>query len=144
MNNEIESFFENAKNDPSLSSNIDIQALLNDPMNHYLEDKTLEDITKEVYEQVGHLPDEIHKKLFGYRFISEIYHLHRGKHIRWINNRNPTEITNGAFVVDIKFLDNGTNILCKNGNRLFELKYDNCLIFQKLSLEEQLILVSNN
>ena len=49
-------------------------------------------------------------------------------------------ITNGGIVVDVKFLDNGTHILCKNGPRFIQYKFDDCLTFQKLSADEQMVL----
>jgi hypothetical protein len=46
-------------------------------------------------------------------------------------------------VVDIKFLDNGTQILTMNSLRRFiQFKFDECLTFQKLTVEEQLILMA--
>jgi len=49
-------------------------------------------------------------------------------------------ITNGGIVVDVKFLDNGTHILCKNGPRFIQYKFDDCITFQKLSADEQMVL----
>ena len=52
----------------------------------------------------------------------------------------PCSLTNGGIVVDVKFLDNGTHILCKNGLRFIQYKFDDCLTFQKLSADEQMVL----
>ena len=52
-------------------------------------------------------------------------------------------LTNGGIVMDIKFLDNGTHVLCMNNMRRFiQYKFDECYTFQKLSTEEQLILMA--
>ena len=86
------------------------------------------------------------KKLCEYRLTDQIYQIHKGKHVRWIRFRttnveeNDRILTNGGIVVDVKFLDNGTHILCKNGGRFIQYRFDDCLTFQKLSSDEQMIL----
>ena len=147
----INQLFEDALNDPSLFSTIDIDNLLSQietDKHDYLENKTTVSITDEIYEMVsGHINQidkrkEICKKLIGYRYVDEINELHKGKHIRWIRN-GTAQLTNGGIVVDIKFLDNGTHVMCKNGmNRFVQYKYDDCITFQKLSSEEQLIMMA--
>jgi len=92
-------------------------------------------------------------KLIGYRFVDEIYKLHKGKHVRWIRTsvqpsmsleRAGFPLTNGGIVVDIRFLDNGIHILCKNNvGRFIQYRFDECLTYQKLSNDEQLILMLN-
>ena len=86
--------------------------------------------------------DVILKKLNGYRFVDEIHELHKGKMVRWIRNET-VKLTNGGIVTDIKFLDNGVHVLCMNNQRRFiQYKYDDCYTFQKMSIEEQLILMA--
>ena len=51
------------------------------------------------------------------------------------------DLVKGGIVADIKFLENGTYILVKNSlNRFIQYKYDECITFQKLSVEELLLL----
>lgn len=85
------------------------------------------------------------EKLTEYRYIDQIHMLHKGKHIRWSRRTPSTEtkipiLTNGGIVVDIKFLDNGIYILCKNGIRFIQFRFDDCLVFQKMSADEMLVL----
>ena len=83
-----------------------------------------------------------HKSLKQYRYIDEIPELRFGSYIRWISLKNPDNIklSNGGLVCDIK-IENGVKIVCKNNiNRFFEFKMDECLVFQKLSPQEQVIL----
>ena len=115
----------------------------------YINEKTMNDILTIVYNSLKEIPisekrrNEIYGKLAGYRVIENIYELHKGKHIRWIRYNNPEKITNGAIVAEIKFYDNGTHVLCKTiQNRIFQIKYDECLIFQKLTTGEQLVLMA--
>ena len=153
--NEINDIFDNAMNDPSLFSKIDIENLLDsieNIKNDYLENKTMEMINKEVFDVISELKinskskKEFCKKLIGYRLIDKINELHKGKHIRWIRlntKDNIHKLTNGGIVVNVKFLDNGIQVLCmSSGNRFIQYKFDECLTFQKLTVEEQLILMA--
>ena len=80
-------------------------------------------------------------KLAGYKYIDHLNQLHKGKYIRWINKSN--KLTNGAIFLELSFLDNGTNLICKNvHHRYLQLKFDDVVIFQKLSTQEQLILMA--
>ena len=146
----LQSVFENAKKDPSLLSTLDIDKLLEtveNNKNDYLERKTTQSITNEIFDIANELDiseeetQKICSKLIGYRYVEEIHELHKGKHIRWIRT-NSNKLTNGGILVDIKFLDNGTHVLCMNGNRFIQYKFDECYTFQKMSVEEQLILMA--
>ena len=84
-----------------------------------------------------------HKKLKQYRYCSEFRDIQYGYYIRWISLKDPThiKITNGAVVCDIKSINGECYILCKNFmNRFFHFKYDENLIFKKLSHQEKIIL----
>ena len=108
----------------------------------------MSDISNEIREKVeetgiSHEKKEaIIAKLNGYRVVDEIYELHKGKMVRWIRN-DTDKLTNGGIVTDIKFLENGVHVLCMNSQRRFiQYKYDDCYTFQKMSIEEQLILMA--
>jgi len=137
---------ENERMNPELQSTIDIKTILESAENvdnNYIGDHSLSTITKEIVDvlQEQTLETEILYKycrsLLNYRLIEHVYHIHKGKHIRWIRNK---KLTNGGIVVDVKFLDNGTHILCKNKNRFIQYKLDDCITFQKLTTDELLIL----
>jgi hypothetical protein len=151
--NEIQEIFENARKDPELFSTIDIEQLLTSiesDKNDYLEGKTLKDINDDIYEKINTLitstekKQELCNKLIGYRYVDELHELHKGKHVRWVRNTiEEPKLTNGGIVTDIKFLDNGTHVLCMNVlHRFVQYKFDDCITFQKLSQEEQLILMA--
>lgn len=85
---------------------------------------------------------EFNSKLKEYRYINNINDLNYGCYIRSINLIDPDNIklTNGGFICDIK-INNGIEILCRNTfNKFFQLNFDENLIFQKLTLQEQIIL----
>lgn len=147
----VNEIFENARKDPTLFSTIDIQNLLDSiehEKNDYLENKTLTSVHDDTIESLKELElseDDIKqtfKKLIEYRYVEEINELHTGKHIRWIRKTNK-KLTNGGIIMDIKFLDTGTQVLCRNAcNKFIQIKFDECIIYQKLSVEEQLILLA--
>lgn len=148
---DINAIFENVRKDTSLLANIDMDELLRateNDKNDYLNNKTIDDIMDENIKAIRALKlpkDETRdlcNKLVGYRLVENVFDIHKGKHIRWI--RQPgTKLTNGALVADIKFMDNGTHILCRNLQaRMFQIKFNECLVFQKLSVGEQLILMA--
>jgi hypothetical protein len=86
---------------------------------------------------------EYHKKLKDYRYVGELHEIRYGAYIRWINLKNidHLKLTNGGIICDIQVTDTGLWIKCKNNmNRFFQLKLDECLIFQKLSDQEKIIL----
>lgn len=83
------------------------------------------------------------KKLDGYKYVDEINDLKIGVFIRWIPISDPTKIVlkNGAFISDVKITDDGVYILCKYfGKKYSQFKMDECLIFQKLTDQEKIIL----
>ena len=87
-------------------------------------------------------------KLGDYRYVEELQDIQHGAFIRYIpltskNNRNENEIIlkNGGFICDIKILVSGVHLLCRNHFRkIFQLKLDEVLLFQKLSNQEEIIL----
>ena len=92
------------------------------------------------------LPKEILKKynkaLKFYRYVDELQELTIGAYIRWVNLINPANIklTNGGVICDIKIEDDIT-ILCRNRmNMMFQLNFSSCIIFQKLTDQEKVLL----
>ena len=93
------------------------------------------------------LPREIlkdyHSKLNEYRYVDDLSDIQYGRYIRWINLTNPDNLTltKGGIIIDIKILSNGIHIICKNyKNHKFQIKIDECYIFQKITDQEKIIL----
>ena len=85
------------------------------------------------------------KKLKEYKYVDEMNDLKYGTYLRWIPINNPENIhlTKGAVFCEIKITDNGVFIVCKNmgySTRHFQIKMDECLVFQKLTSQEQVLL----
>ena len=135
---------------------------------HAIEGHTLDSITQEIANILhieGFTRDqskEIQEKLNDYRYVGEICDLFRGRHIRWIRlfesngeripisnttftegtNHQKVVLTNGGIVTDIKFQENGIYIQCKNPrNQFMQFRFDHCLLFQKLTPEECILLL---
>ena len=88
---------------------------------------------------------EYHKKLKDYRYVDDLTDLQYGRYIRWINLNNPEklDLTRGGMIIDIKILTNGIHIVCKNTyNHRFQIKLDECYIFQKLTDQEKILLLA--
>ena len=84
-----------------------------------------------------------HKKLKEYRYIDEINELKIGNYIRCIKITNPEKITlnNGGIIIDIEVINSSLLIKCKNfRNQIFNIKFEEYLVFQKFNNEEYLLL----
>lgn len=83
------------------------------------------------------------KALKEYKYIDEMNELKYGSFVRWIVITDPTniELTRGAIFCEMKILDEGVFMVCKSfGNKHFQVKFDECLVFQKLTSQEQVLL----
>lgn len=157
----ISDIYHDAMADPTLLSMIDVDKLLEKiegEENHYLENKTLAKISKDIFDAIAELNVDTElaqyycRHLAGHRYVERICDLKNGKHTRWI--RRPTSsktsdmmdkksLTNGGLLVNVKIENSGVHLLCRRAmNRIFTVKFDDCLIFQKLSMEEQLVIMS--
>ena len=99
------------------------------------------DILQKLNLSTENLKDNL-KKLKEYRYINNINDLNYGSFIRCINLKKVDNIklTNGGYVCDIK-VNNGIELLCRNNyNNFFQIRFDENLIFQKLTDQEKIIL----
>jgi hypothetical protein len=145
---DIAELIKQAKTDPALLSKIDTSELLRSVKHDFLENQTIESISANIYDSLvqlrldkGSLEGHI-ERLAGYRFVDELHQLHKGKYVRWIRHDAPEKLMKGAVVVDIQFGDFGANILCRlmTGDFL-RYRFDKCNTYQKLTDEEQLLLM---
>jgi hypothetical protein len=109
--------------------------------------------SKKIFEMNYNIIKELHldkpttieylKKLKGYRYVDELNELKHGGFIRWIPITDPTylPLNHCGMICDIKITDNGVLITCKNFmHRHYTFKMDECLIFQKLTTQEKIII----
>jgi hypothetical protein len=86
---------------------------------------------------------KMHKKLSEYRYCTDMSDIQYGYYIRWIPLKDPENLylTNGGIMCDMKIVNNQIQIFCKNfRNRFFQFKFDEAVIFQKISSQEKVIL----
>jgi hypothetical protein len=84
-----------------------------------------------------------HQKLKEYRYCSDISCLNFGHYVRWISLKNPQKVylTRGAILCGWKVVNDTINLILKgSNNRVFEIKFDEVEVFQKLSNQEKVIL----
>ena len=84
-----------------------------------------------------------HKKLKKYRYCSDLSDMQFGNFIRWIPLKNPEKIylTSGAFFIDYVFTNESVKIVCRNNRGfIFQIKFDEVIIFQKLNGQEEILL----
>jgi hypothetical protein len=145
---DIEDAFREAREDPSLLSTIDIEAVLKKTDDvHYIEGKTVADLSKEVFDVINPLEiseenkHDICQRLIGYRWVDRLCDLRSGRLVRWVKKGR---LTNGGLLMNVKIENTGVILLCKNNvGRFFSIKWDESVVFQKLTMEEQLVLMTN-
>jgi hypothetical protein len=84
-----------------------------------------------------------HKVLKHYRYVDEIDEIKIGAYIRWFNltKQDNLKLTNGGIILDMKKGKDDILLLCKNNrNRIFSLNLNKCIIFQKISSQEQILI----
>ena len=99
-----------------------------------------QEILKELQLSADVLQDYL-RKLKSYKYVDELEDLDIGRFIRWINIKDPENISlsNGAHICDIN--DETNTVKYKTfANKHFQLKMDECLIFQKMTGQEEVIL----
>ena len=83
---------------------------------------------------------EFMRKLDGYKCVDELDEIQYGKYVRWISLKDDPEqmkLTTGGIVCEINIGDSDMQVTCKNFvNRYFKFILDECVVFQKLSAQE--------
>jgi hypothetical protein len=82
-------------------------------------------------------------KLKCYKYVDEMNDLKYGTYVRWVPLSDPHEIElkKGAIFCEMKITDDGVFLVCKGfGNKHFQIKMDENLVFQKLTDQEQVLL----
>ena len=133
-------------------SNLDVSTLLNALENETntsimnLTSSRIKDIKNNVLQSLQmerKLLKSFHKKLKSYRYCSDMKDLQFGFYIRWIPLKTPDAIllTNGGIIIDIDIINNCIQLKVKNNqNRIFQIKFDEVMVFQKISPQEKVIL----
>jgi hypothetical protein len=125
-----------------------LEKSLNNNNNKNISSLTFDTINKEKELIINELnlskknTNELLKKLKDYQYIDEYPQLIEGRYIRWINITNPDSIklTNGGILCEIKINDSISLFMKNKYNVFFQVKLDECLLFQRLTNQEKIIL----
>jgi len=81
------------------------------------------------------------KLLLQYRYIDEVDELRMGSYLRFFKLDTDTlDLGRGGFLADIQVHQQRIVLLFKNRNRFFRLKMDECILFQKNTSQEELLI----
>lgn len=89
---------------------------------------------------------DLHKRLADYRYIENLEQLNYGAYVRWIDIRDPKEVTigKGGYICDMKASEDSVMIKCKVTTRVrsifFIFDFNTSLVFQKLTNQEKVLL----
>jgi len=149
----IQKLFEDAKQNPETKGQINIDEILKrhtekEGDTGWTEGRTVKSVQREIFDEIDALEniDDTQKKricenLIGYRFIGKVNDFRCGKITRSINIETG-KFTFCGILMGIQFTDNG--IIIKSGipKRFFmNIKFDENLMFQKMTDDEQIILL---
>jgi len=89
-------------------------------------------------------PEELNRYrmlLKEYRYVDEIDELRIGSYLRFFRlNTDSLDLGRGGFLADIKRSKQSMLLLLKNKNRFFQLKMETCILFQKNTKQEDLLI----
>ena len=84
---------------------------------------------------------QYYKLLSQYRYIDEVDELRMGNYIRFFNLDTKTvKLGRGGFLADIQVHNQRIVLLFKNRNRFFKLRMDECILFQKNTAQENILI----
>jgi hypothetical protein len=149
---EFTEIWQNTRSDPTLQSNLDIAKILESCSD--ASTPSLKEIAQQTFQALKSLlldKDTLQdycQRLVEYRLIDSMDQLSCGKYIRWIRccekndiSNTSNTLSNGGMLSDIKFLENGVFLSALAPGTRFprKIKYDNYLIFQKMTENEMLM-----
>uniref|UniRef100_A0A6C0I134 Uncharacterized protein n=1 Tax=viral metagenome TaxID=1070528 RepID=A0A6C0I134_9ZZZZ len=143
----MESFFEIAKKELDLEK-MDIEKILeNSDEYSYLEGKSLKQLSQDNYDSLLAYPEELrehyYKQLEEYRLVEKVCDLRLGIYTKFLFEKYcKSKKGKGGILVKIDVLEDKISLLCKNGAYFQRYSFNDFIVFQKLSLDEKLVLLS--
>ncbi len=114
---------------------------------HDLSTEIIKTRKNEILKQI--LDDDVLKHykdiLEEYRYVDEVDELRIGSYIRYFVLKNEKgkeelKLMRGGFIADIIASKENIIILCKNNNIFWKIKINNCVIFQKNTKQEEVLI----
>ena len=105
---------------------------------------TIKDRKKKILQTLVLEPSEMkhyQTLLTDYRYVDEIDELRMGSYLRFFRlNTETLDLGRGGFLADIKWVHQTIVLLLKNRTRFFNLKMDECILFQKNTKQEEMLI----
>jgi hypothetical protein len=112
---------------------------------HDLNTKIIKNRKNEILKQI--LKDnelkEYRELLEDYRYVDEVDELRIGSYIRYFvlkEKEDEIKLMRGGFIADIIASKENIMILCKNNGIFWKIKINNCVIFQKNTKQEEVLI----
>jgi hypothetical protein len=143
----LQRLVEEAKNDPSVFSNIEIEELMKiveEEKEHHLEHLTFKKINRQIKNIClkKYNNREAYEKLRGeYKYVGELHEFRLGRYVRWMNEAG--WLTVGGKIVRVGV--GNEHIICSCLSQIkkgviFNFFFNKCDVFQKLTTSEKIIL----
>ena len=116
-----------------------------DEMNQYhiTDSNTIQYRKKQILQKLVLDKEEMNhyqKLLREYRYVDEVDELRLGSYLRFFRlTTDSLELRSGGFLADI-LMNEEIVLLLKNRNRFFKLKMNECILFQKNTTQEKILI----
>lgn len=116
-----------------------------DEMNQYhiTDSNTIQYRKKQILQKLVLEKEEMNhyqKLLREYRYVDEVDELRLGSYLRFFRLTTETlELCSGGFLADIQ-MNKEIVLLFKNRNKFFKLKLNECILFQKNTTQEKILI----
>jgi len=127
---------------------LEINKIIDDIDKYKLSDLNTEIIKNRKNEILNQILDDREFKhykpiLNDYRYVDEVDELRIGSFIRYFvlkDNDDELKLARGGFIIDIQASKEDIIILCKNNGIFWKIKINNCVIFQKNTKQEEVLI----
>jgi len=129
---------------------IELEKIMDDIDKYKLHDLSTDIIKNRKNEILNQIldDDELNKYkdiLEDYRYVDEVDELRIGSYIRYFvlkreKDKELLKLMRGGFIADIIASKENIMILCKNNNIFWKIKINNCVIFQKNTKQEEVLI----
>jgi hypothetical protein len=154
MERQLRAFVENynSKNEQKdrepWDEEVDIESLLKNLDNYsYLEGKTLKQTKQEIYDSLLEFNEELRERYYTqleeYRYVEKVCDLCLGVYTKFFIGVSESTKVKGGILVKVDVYEDKISLLCKNGAHFQRYSFNDCLVFQKLSLDEKMVLLSS-
>lgn len=111
---------------------------------HLTDTPTIKERKRKILQNLVLEPTEMNhyqKLLLEYRYVDEVDELRLGSYIRFFRLTSDTlDLARGGFLSDIQVQNEQIVLLFKNNTKFFKLKLNECILFQKNTTQEKILI----